>query len=69
MSTSGNLSWAETEAMRRARVMNDAYTIYEHKRNPDYIVRCWAASAPDPNNWRRRATVQPDGSCSFGALS
>lgn len=63
--TSGNKEWAYTEAKRRARAMDDAYSIYKHRLHPDYIVRNAAASAPLPYNWELEATFQSDGSQSF----
>lgn len=66
VATTSNLTWAKTEAKRRAKVMDDAYSIYQHKRNiDDYMVRNAAAAPPDPTDWQLRGTVQPDGSYSF----
>lgn len=66
MATSGNKDWAYMEAQRRAKTMDDAYSIYKHRIHPDYIVRNAAASPPN-NLWDLDATFQRDGSQSFKA--
>jgi hypothetical protein len=44
----------------------DSYSIYQHLRDEaDYILRTTKAAPPRTNDWRRIATVQPDGTCSF----
>lgn len=65
MATSGNREWAFTEAKRRASAMGGPYSIYQNKRNDDYILRTAEASPPLPQCWRRVATIQPDGTQSF----
>lgn len=60
-----NRIWAFTEAKRRAKAMEDAYSIYRlNHAFDDYIVR--NANAEKPNGWTLVATWQPDGSQSFG---
>jgi hypothetical protein len=64
--SSDNLNWACTEANRRAAARQSPYSIYQHLRNEgDYMLRTAKATPPHTNDWRRIATVQPDGTCSF----
>ena len=68
MATTDNRQWAFSEATRRAQVLDNAYSIYQHKRHEnDHIIRTAQAAPPDPGMWKRIATIQPDGSQSFAA--
>lgn len=58
----GNRNWAFTEARRRARALDGPYSIY--RKGSDYIIR--AAEAAPPKVFQRIATIEPDGSYSFG---
>jgi hypothetical protein len=62
----GNRSWAFNEAVRRARVMAGAYSIYQRGDSDDYILMTVEAKPP-VSPWRRVATIEPDGSYSFRA--
>jgi hypothetical protein len=64
--TGKNENWAFTEAVRRARVMGGAYSIYQRGDSDDFILRTVEA-APPVSPWKRVATIQPDGSYSFRA--
>jgi hypothetical protein len=62
-----NREWAHREAQRRARSLVEPMNIF--KKNGMYIVRSAATHVPHitANAWERVATIQPDGSYSFGS--
>lgn len=63
-----NRNWAFTEAKRRAAALEGEISIYQ--KGDDYIIRTWeAAPPPAPHGWRLVATIQPDGTASFGVAS
>jgi hypothetical protein len=66
MASSDNLDSACAEAKRRAAANQVPYGIYQHLRNEgDYMLRTAKAAPPHIDEWRRIATVKPDGTCSF----
>ncbi len=58
-------AWAYNEAKRRAAALDGACSIY--KKDEHYIVRM--TSAAEPRGWQRLATIEADGSFSFGGAS
>jgi hypothetical protein len=64
-----NRAWAHREAKRRAAALNDPISIYRSGDFPelaDYIIRTTAAAKPT-NGFRHVATIEADGSYSFGS--
>jgi hypothetical protein len=69
MATTDNQAWAFSEAKRRAAAMDGAYSIYRHRINPDFMVRTVEAAPPHNARWVHVATIQPDGTYSFGPVT